>query len=48
MKISNKLQKWVDQGLISKKQAEKIMLSEQSNNSNMAWKLMFGLCLLQF
>ena len=41
MKISNKLQKWVDQGLISKKQAEKIMLSEQSNNSNMAWKLMY-------
>lgn len=41
MKISNKLQKLVDQGLISEEQAEKIMLSEQNKHSNLAWKLMY-------
>ena len=41
MKISNKLQKWVDQGLISEEQAEKIMASEQAKHSNLAWKLMY-------
>lgn len=43
MKISNKLKKWADAGLISQKQAEKIMLSEQSKNHNIMWKLMFGI-----
>ena len=41
MKISNKLQTLVDQGLISEEQAEKIMLSEQVKHSNLAWKLMY-------
>ena len=41
MKISDKLQKWVDAGLISQEQAEKIMLSEQNKHSNLAWKLMY-------
>lgn len=41
MKISNKLQKLLNQGLISLEQAEKIMLSEQTKNSNIAWKLMY-------
>lgn len=41
MKISNKLQKLVDQGLISEKQAEKIMVFEQAKHSNLAWKLMY-------
>ena len=41
MKISNKLQKLVDQGLISEEQAEKIMASEQAKHSNLAWKLMY-------
>lgn len=43
MKISKKLQKWVDQGLITRKQAEKITQSEQSGRSNLMWKLMFGI-----
>ncbi len=41
MKISHKLQKLVDQGLITQKQAEKIMVSEQAKHSNLAWKLMY-------
>ena len=41
MKISSKLQKLVDQKIISEDQAEKIMLSEQSKHSVMAWKLMY-------
>ncbi|MBE6449110.1 MAG: DUF2157 domain-containing protein [Alphaproteobacteria bacterium] len=43
MKISNKLQKWVDEGLISQKQADKILLSEQSTHSNIVWKWMYGI-----
>ncbi len=43
MKTSKKLQKWVEQGLISQKQADKILLSEQSNNSNVIWKWMYGI-----
>lgn len=41
MRVSNKLQKWVEQGLISQEQAEKIILTEQSDNGRMAWKLMY-------
>ena len=41
MKISNKLQNLVDQGVISLEQAEKIMFSEQEKHSNLAWKLMY-------
>lgn len=43
MKISNKLQKWVEQGLISQTQAEQILLSEQSKNFNIIWKWMYGI-----
>ena len=43
MKLSKKLQKWVEQGLITSKQAEKIAQSEQSGHSNLMWKLMFGI-----
>ncbi len=41
MKTSEKLEKWVAQGLISKEQAEKILISEQSNNSNFVLKWMY-------
>lgn len=41
MRISNKLQKWLEQGIISQEQAEKIILAEQSKNSHLAWKLMY-------
>lgn len=43
MRISAKLQKWVEQGLISSAQAEKILLSEQSGHSNVVWKWMYGI-----
>ena len=43
MKISNKLQRWVDQGIISQKQADKILLSEQANHSGMIWKWLYGI-----
>lgn len=43
MKLDNKLQNWVKQGLISQSQAEKILLSEQSSHSNMVWKWMYGI-----
>ena len=43
MKLSKKLQTWVDQGFISQKQADKIMESEQSQHSGIMWRLMFGL-----
>ena len=43
MRTSAKLQKWVEQGLISSAQAEKILQSEQSGHSNMVWKWMYGI-----
>ncbi len=43
MKLANKLQNWVKQGLISPSQAEEILRSEQSNHSNMVWKWMYGI-----
>ena len=43
MNISRKLQKWVDQKLISQAQANKIMIFEQSKHSSLAWKLMYWL-----
>ena len=46
MKISKKLQKLVDQGLISQEQAEQITLSDQSGHSNLVWKVMFGIAAL--
>ena len=46
MKLSKELQKWVDQKLISQKQAEKILLSEQSRRSNSAWRLMYSIAAL--
>ncbi len=42
MRVSVKLKEWEKQGFISKKQAEKIMQFEQSNNSNIVWKWMYG------
>lgn len=43
MKIADKLQKWANQGLISPKQAEEILLFEQSNHSNIVWRWMYGI-----
>ena len=43
MKIANKLQNWVKLGLITQKQAEEILRSEQSNHSNIVWKWMYGI-----
>ena len=43
MKLSNKLKNWVEQGFITKKQAEKILLSEQSKHTNIIWKWMYGI-----
>lgn len=46
MKMSDKLQQLVAQGLISQEQAEKIMLSEQATHSGLAWKLMYWIASL--
>ena len=43
MKIANRLQNWVEQGLISQSQAEQILLSEKSNHSNIMWRWMYGI-----
>lgn len=43
MKLADKLQNWVKQGLISPTQAEEILRSEQSDHSNMVWKWMYGI-----
>lgn len=43
MKTSDKLQKWVEKDLITKEQAQKILLFENSRNSNIVWKWMYGI-----
>ena len=41
MALSKKLQKWVEQGIITKDQADKITELEGKNQSSMAWRMMF-------
>lgn len=41
MRIAAKTQKWVEQGIISADQAEKILLAEQTSHTGLAWRLMF-------
>ena len=43
MKISKKLQKWVEQGFISDEQAKQILQAEQSNYSGFVWKWLYGI-----
>lgn len=43
MKISKKLQKWVEQGFISDVQAQQILQSETANHSGFVWKWLYGI-----
>lgn len=41
MLLSKKLQIWVDKGIITKEQAEKIIESNKNQHFHLAWSLMF-------
>ena len=43
MKISKKLQQWVEQGFISDEQAQQILQSEQRNYSGLVWRWLYGI-----
>lgn len=40
---TSELKKWVNEGLISQEQADKLLLAEQSAHSNLAWAWMYGI-----
>lgn len=43
MKLSDKLQKWVNNGFISQEQADRILTSERSVHSGFLWKWLYGI-----